>query len=348
MNAVKGRSRTVRLNPMISLRKTATELEVLEKLHRAAVTCYSEALRSTEQNAIELDSAQSAHFRAQLQALREQLRTDAGPDGLEGVQTSFDAELKNYRDKTRAQIQKLRQDVQAAAAAVESFAGSVSESEVNLESGLKRELNSLNQSAQSNDIQEVRDAIRASSAKIAASIEQMRSSNQLAIAQLKDEIRLLHREVQTARGSKTIDPATESRQGMNGRMEELIKKDTSFSVLLVVVRNLDGLQNCYSANVMAAALRGFQARFENIVPSAIVGRWAKDQFAAILTTASSNAIQMSSEVVRRLSEPFLEQEGGRAHSIVFNPRAGVMEFGPGSDLAKSQARLKQLADALMA
>jgi GGDEF domain-containing protein len=135
---------------------------------------------------------------------------------------------------------------------------------------------------------------------------------------------------------------------MNGRMEELIKKDASFSVLLVVVRNLDGLQNCYSANVMGGALRGFQSRFENIVPSAIVGRWAKDQFAAILTTASSNAIQMSSEVVRRLSEPFLEQEGGRACSIVFNPRAGVMEFGPGSDLAKSQARLKQLADALVA
>jgi GGDEF domain-containing protein len=219
--------------------------------------------------------------------------------------------LKGYRDQTRALVQRLRQDVQAAAAAVESFAGSVSESEINLESGLKRELNSLNQNAQSSDIEEVRDAIRGSTAKIAASIEQMRSSNQLAIAQLKDEIRLLHREVQAARGSHTPDHVAESRQQMNRRMEELIKKEASFSVLLVVVRNLDGLQNCYSANVMAGALRGFQARFENIVPSAIVGRWAKDQFAAILSTAPGNAIQMSSEVVRRLSEPFLEQEGGR-------------------------------------
>ena len=333
---------------MISLRKTATELEVLEKLHRAAVSCYSQALRSTEQNAIELDSAQAAHFRAQLQALREQLRTDAAPGQMEGVQTSFDTELKEYRDKARAQVQRLRQDVQAAAAAVESFVGSVSESEINLESGLKRELNGLNHSAQSDDIQEVREAIRASTAKIAASIEQMRSSNQLAVAQLKDEIRLLHQEVQTARGSQTTDPASESRQRMNGRMDELIKKDAPFSILLVVVGNLGGLQNCYSGNVMAAALRAFQSRFENIVPSAMVGRWANDQFAAILTTASSNAIQMSSEVVRRLSEPFLEQEGGQMYSIVFNPRAGVMEFGPGSDLAKSQARLKQLADALIA
>jgi GGDEF domain-containing protein len=315
-------------------------------LHRAAVHCYSEALRSTEQNAIELDGAQAAHFRAQMQALRERLRTDAACGRMEEVQASFEAELKGYRAQTRAQIQRLRQDVQAAAAAVESFAGAVNESEGNLESGLKRELSSLNQSAQSSDIEEVREAIRGSSAKIAASLEQMRSSNQLAIAQLKDEIRLLHGELQAARGSQTTDPAAESRQRMNLWMEELIKKDASFSVLLVVIRNLDGLQNCYSANVMGGALRGFQSRFENIVPSGIVGRWAKDQFAAILTTASSNAIQMSSEVARRLAEPFLEQEGGRAHSIVFSSRAGVMEFGPGSDLAKSQARLKQLAEAL--
>ena len=187
---------------MISLRKTATELERLEELHRAAVKCYSQALRSTEQNAIELDTAQATHFRTQLQALRDQLRADVDASDLEAVQSSFDTELKDYRDKTRDQIQRLRQEVRAAAAAVESFAGSIDESEVNLESGLKRELNSLNQSALGNDLQEIREAIRASTAKIAASIEQMRSSNQLAIAQLKDEIRLLHQEVQAARRSQ--------------------------------------------------------------------------------------------------------------------------------------------------
>ncbi|HTB19984.1 MAG TPA: GGDEF domain-containing protein [Bryobacteraceae bacterium] len=332
---------------MISLRKTATELERLEELHRTAVNCYSQALRSTELNAIELDTAQAAHFRTQLHTLGEQLRSVAGPRDLESVQRSFETALKDYRDKTGEQIQKLRREVQAAAAAVESFAGSINESEVNLESGLKRELNGLNQTAASDDIQVIRGAIRASTTKIAASIQQMRSSNQLAIAQLKDEIRLLHQEVQASRRSTAPDPSAESQQRINGRMEEYIKKNTPFSVLLVVVRNLEGLQNCYSAQIIDSALRGFQSRFENIFPSsATVGRWAKDQFAALLSTAPGNAIDMSSEVVRKLSEPFVEQENGGKHSIVFNPRAGVIEFGSGSDLVKFQARLKQLADAL--
>jgi GGDEF domain-containing protein len=260
---------------MISLRKTATELERLEELHRTAVNCYSLALRSTEQNAIEVDTAQAAHFRAQLQALRNQLRSAAGSREMESVQTSFDHELKDYSDKTRQLVQQLRREVQAASAAVEVFAGSITESESNLESGLKRELQSLNQSAASDDVQQIRAAVRTATAKIATSVEQMRSSNQLAIAQLKDEIRLLHQEVQTARGAKTPDPASESRQQITGRMEEFINKNKSFSVLLVVLRNLDGLQNCYSTNVIGNALRGFQNRFENILPSgAMVGRWS--------------------------------------------------------------------------
>ncbi len=332
---------------MISLRKTVTELERLEELYSSALNGFSQALHSTEQNAIELDTAQAAHFRSQLQALRDQLRGDAGARELESVQTSFDNELKDYRHKAAEQIQRLRREVQAAAAAVESFAGSINESEVNLESGLKRELSNLKQSAASDDIQVIRGAIHASTAKIAASIQQMRSSNQLAIAQLKDEIRLLHQEVQATRRSQTPDPSSAGRQRIAGQMEEFIKKNAPFSVLLVVVRNLDGLQNCYSTGVIDSALAGLQSRFEGMLPSsAVLGRWAKDQFAAILRTAPGNAIEMSSEVVRKLSEPFLEQEKGRTHSIIFNPRAGVIEYSAGSDFAKFQARLKQLADAL--
>lgn len=332
---------------MISIRKSATELERLEELHRAAVKCYSEALHSTEQNTIELDTAQAAHFRSQLQALRDQLRAAAARNELEAVQTSFDTELKDYHAKTREQVQRLRREVQAATAAVESFAGSINESEINLESGIQRELNMLNQSASSDEIAILRGAIQASTAKIAGSVQQMKSANQLAIAQLKDEIRLLHQEVQAARRSQTADPSAESRQRMSGRMQEFINKKSPFSVLLVVVRNLDGLQNCYSASVIDSALRAFQSRFENILPStAIVGRWTRDQFAAILNTAPGNAIEMSSEAVRKLSTPFLAQDKGASHSIAFHPRAGVVDFSPGSDLAKFQARLKQLADAL--
>lgn len=316
---------------MISLRRTANELERLEELHRIALNCYTRALRSSEQNAIELDAAQAAHFRAQLSALQRQLGADGGAREWEAVQVSFDHELKDYRSKTDAQVQKLRREVQAASAAVESFAGAINQSEADLEAGLKRELSSLDQAAENDDLQSIRRAIHSSTTKISASIQLMRASNQLAIAQLKDEIRLLHEEVQIARHPQKPDPSAESRQRIMARMEEFINKDQPFSVLLVVVRNLDGLQNCYSASVIESALRGFQSRFENILPtSSAIGRWAKDQFAAILSTAPGNAMDISADVVRKLSAPFVEEENGATQSIAFHPRAGVIECSPGS------------------
>jgi len=336
---------------LISLRKTVTELDRLEEFQRTAVNCYSQALRSSGQHAIELDAAQAAHFRSQLQALRDKLESDADARQLESVQSGFDAELKDYWAKTGAQIQRMRKDIQAAAAAVEAFAGSVNESEILLESGLKRELEQLKQSATSDDIREIRSAIETTTAKIAKSVDQMRTSNQLAIAQLKDEIRLLHQEVRAARAK--VEAAPENRQvdnrAVSGRIAELMRQNKSFSVLLVVVRNFDGLQNCHSDSVISSAVGNFQARFEGMLPSsAMVGRWAKDQFAAILGTAPANAMEMSSEVVHKLSAPFVESEQGASRSVVFMPRAGVIEFRPGSDPAKFQAKLKQLADTLAA
>ena len=73
----------------------------------------------------------------------------------------------------------------------------------------------------------------------------MRASSQLAVAQLKDEIRLLHEEVQTARQAQKPDPAAESRLHITSRMKEFINNDKAFSVLLVVVRNLEGLRNAF-------------------------------------------------------------------------------------------------------
>ena len=334
---------------MISLLRTVTELDRLEELRRAAVNCYTEALRSSERHVVELEASEAAHFRSQLQALRDQLGADMDARQLESVQSSFEKELKDYWEKTRAQIQRLRKDVEAASAAMETFAGSVSESEILLEHGVKRELQHLGKSAASSDIQEIRGAIHTATAKIAAGVDQMRTANQLAIAQLKDEIRLLHQEVQATRGAKavTVQPEGRDNSVVDGRIDDLIRQNKAFSVLLVVVRNFEGLRNCYSANVLASAIGAFQVRFENILPApALVGRWGQDQFTAILGTPPANAMEMSSEVVRKLSGPFIEQEQGAAHSIVFAPRAGVIEFRPGSDPVKFQSKLKQLADAL--
>jgi GGDEF domain-containing protein len=334
---------------LISLRKTATELDRLEDLGRSAVSCYSDVISSVEKHAIELDAAQVDHFRAQLHALACRVHDASDPDLLREVQVLFDTELRDYEQAARKHIEQLRKDVAAAAAAIESLSSSVNNSGSGLEAGVKQELHRLNEAADGGDIDSMRGAIRTATSKITASIQQMRASNQLALAQLKDEIRVLHEEIQGLRKTQSHEneERSESRRHVNGRMDELMHQGRPFSVLLAVVKNLDGLRNCHPPAILDSGLRTFESRFGSVLPgSAIIGRWSKHQFAAVLDTERSNCVVLSGDVVKRLSAPVLEEAQGRTHTVLFDVATGVIEFRPGVDRQRFQAKLTELADAL--
>ncbi len=335
---------------MISIRKAATELERWEDFSRAAMNCYSQAIDSTGEHAVDLDTAQLALFRAQLQALKKRVRDAAEPDQLRGVGDAFDSGLRDYQKRARESIERLRKDLAAAAAALDAFSGSVAETGTDLETEVKQEIRQLDRLVESDDIREIRRGIRTSTAKIAASLEQMQSRNQLAIAQLKDEIRLLHQEIEAANRAKPIEPADETieRKQMNARLDELMRQGKLCSVMLVVIRNLEGLRNCHSASVIDSSLEAFAARFQAILPGAVLfGRWSEHHFAAVLGTEQASTIALSREVVQQLSKPVVvEAERGAVRSLVFDARGGVVEFRAGSDPVKFHARLQQLAEVL--
>lgn len=334
--------------PLISIRKAVSDLDRLEELSRTAVTCYSQAVRSADQHAVEIDPAQLSHFRAQLQVLEARLQETLNIQELQGVQDGFDAELRDYQEKTKGKIQQLRKDMQAAKDAVEVLATAITGSESDLDVDLRQELQKLNRLSESDSLQDVRDGIHKATTRIAASFEQMRSCNRMAIAQMRDEIRLLHQEIQAAR-QRPADPVVvvESQRKINSRVEDLQRKGSSFSVLLVVVNNLEGLRNCYSEELIESGLTSFERRLSGTVPTALlVGRWSTNQFAAVLEATPGNAITLSQQVAKTLSAPFVEIEQGRPEALKFLVRAGVTEFRPGVDTAKFQARIQQLAVAL--
>lgn len=334
---------------MISIRKTADELERLEEFGRSAVACYSEAIHSTGHNAIEFNAEQVANFRSQLQALMRQLRDAGNPDQLKSVQASFDAEIKQFQHRIRDHLEQLRREVAVTSAAVETFTSSFNQSGSDLEAGVKRELQQLNKAAASDSINEIRGVIRTATTRITADVAEMRSSNQLAIAQLKDEIRLLHQEIQGMQRSLKPNSAepNPARQHLNSRMDELARRGRPFSVLLAVIKNLDGLSNCHAPKVLESGLNTFKARFENKLPrSATVGRWDKDQFAAVLDFERVVAIATSRDVMQTLSTPILEEADGALHTLIFDVTTGVIDFQPSTDPREFQTKIAQLAGAM--
>jgi len=334
---------------LISIRKTTNELERLEEFGQSAVACYSEAIGLTDRYAIEFNSERVAHFREQLQTLSRQLRSAASPQQLKSVQLSFDTEVKEFQRRVRDHLDQLRREVAAAEGAIAAFSTSFNQSGSELEAGVKRDLEQLNKVAASDDIHQIRGAIQKVTAKITADVGKMRSSNQLAIAQLKDEIRLLHQGVQGMQrsGRGASGEQTPARQHLNCRMEELARRGRPFSVLLAVIKNLEGLHNCHAPKVIESGLNTLKARFENKLPgSATVARWNKDQFAAVLDIERVVAIATSRDIMQTLSKPIVEEADGALHTLVFEVTTGVIDFQPGANPDEFQSKISQLVGAL--
>jgi GGDEF domain-containing protein len=333
---------------LISLLKTALEMERLEKFKNAALECFGLSISSTEQNVIEFDEKEAASFRVKLRALISQLGAATTPDQLRKTQGLFRGELRDYKDATHEQIRRLRRDVDAAASALEDFAAHTASSGDDHEKGLKEALYRLDLALASDRLDDIRAAIRSASTHILTSFEQMRAANHLAIAQLKDEIRLLHQKIQSGRRAAVPERPLEAwnRQEIDDRIDELLSKNTSFCLILVVLRNLKVLASRNSGAVMEDALHSLQARLQSIVGEASAGRWTASQFVVILEGTPGNAMVISREVAQKLAEPYDFQDGGVRRTLSFQVAAGVVDHRTGADVLKFRTSLEKLSGAL--
>ncbi len=332
---------------MISILKTAFEMDRLEKFKNVALQCYGHAIASTEQNLIEIDQEQASLFRAELQALVDQLGEATTPEQVRKVQDLFGGDLREYRDCVHELIRQLRKEMDAAASALDEFAGNTVARGENHEKELKRALKSLEAASFNNQLNEIRTAIRAATADILSSFEQMRAQNQFAVAQLKDEIRLLHQKIQMGRTSATAPPETWNRRDIDSRIDELLKKNTSFCLVLIVLKNLKPLISRYSGAAVEEALQALQARLRDLIGDApMLGRWTTNQFVAILEVSPSSAMAVSRGAAQKLAEPYSFKHEGIPSTLVFQVASGMVDHKAGSDVLKFQTKLASLSVAL--
>ena len=332
---------------MISLFKTGLEMERLETFKKVALECYGLAITSTEQNVIEVDPDQAALFRGELQALVNRLGEATSPEHLQNIQDLFGDELREYRDSTHEQLRRLRKEMDAAVSALDEFAGNATARGDDHEKELRQALKSLEAAAFSGRFEEIRAAIRAASADILSSFEQMRAQNQLAVAQLKDEIRLLHQRIQAGRRSVASASETWNRQGIDGQIDELLKQDASFCLVLIVLKNLRPLTSRYSAGAVEDALQALQVRLRDTLGGeSMLGRWTANQFVAILNVSPSSAMAASRDAAQKLAEPYSFTHNGIPSTLVFQIAAGVVDHQAGSDVLKFQPKLASLSAAL--
>src|SRR5215469_7068055 len=228
---------------LLSIVKAVNQLDKLEAMHRAALDSYSEVLRATAEYPVQVDAMEAHMYQQHIQALRQMLENVLRSEDFQTIPTSFLGELRDYRDKVNDWLDRTRGELKAAAEAMHTLSDRVAANGNSHETRLKEELEKLTSVARTADLAAIRAAIHQAAARIAASCEQMREANQFMIAQLRDEIQTLHREMDTARRTMYTDRATGvwNRQKMDSRFQELLESGDGFAAIVIWVGNLKRL-----------------------------------------------------------------------------------------------------------
>jgi GGDEF domain-containing protein len=335
---------------LISILKSAAELDSLDDLRHAATECYTLAIRSVSQYAVEVDPNQIAEFRLHLKDIEQQWLAAKCVTSLLGVQASLRGELREYRDQTREQLGRLRKELESAAAAMASFAGEIASHGADHEKELKCELERLEHVSTGKDLQEIRGGIRTALGEIAVSLDQMRRGNQLIVAQLQDEIRVLHQEFQAERRALFTDHASGAwtRQKLDLKINELLRQDDRFSIIAVAVRNLPRVQLDYSRTLVEVTLKALLMRFRGLLGvDTHIGRWNEQEFVAVLDLAPEALTGIADELANKLRGPYSAQEHGLAHSVLLDVAAAALEHPAGSDPASFVHKLERTMSGLL-
>lgn len=333
---------------MISIRKSLSELERAEQLRQLAAAGYANAIRAAAEYAVELDPAQAAELRQNLEKIREQLQNATRPEDYQAVQANLRGELRLYRDRSTEWLDRLQRDLQSSAIAMEILADGMNANGVDHGKRLETELHAMASVEHSNDLDHVKKVVRQAAENISESWEQLRRANQLVIAQLQDEIRSLHLEIDNERRALYSDPASGAwnRQKANGRIEDNLNRDDGFCLVVARVGNLKRLEASYSAVVISGALKALVKRILGIVgKDAMIARWSEEQFAIFLEFDQAHATSLAAEIATDLSARYSVQEDGVARSLTLRMDTSMIEHPPRGNPAKFREKLATL-DAL--
>lgn len=312
---------------------------------KALFNKYRLALQASAHYAVEVDAHAVAEFRDHLGVLVSDLDQARTVGDLEKVASSYRGEMRLYKEQAGQAIQRMRADLQLAAEAMQTFASSLGTSGSDYDKQVKQQLASLEALAENEDLAQIRTGISKIATEIREICEVMCRSNVMLVAQLADEIRTLHREIEQERRALFTDATSGawSRPKIDRRLSELIEQEEPFTLIILWISNLRMLEARCSRSLVDGALAALVKRFEGVAgKEGMVSRWSSEEFAALLETDMSTGRMIAREIAKSLSGRYLVQENGVSQSLNLRVTSGIVDYVKGMGREAFYTKLEQM------
>ena len=291
---------------MISIQNSLSALEQSLKQREAVFECYVAALEDIRQYAVELDDRVTGPHREGLQRLAREVNR-AGQERIGEARGFLRALLRDYHDKAGEYLARLREELAGSAAALQDIVRSMCQADGSQEERVIQAIGSLKSLSVRPEAAGIAEGLRTAVETVEKGLDDARKQQQLAISQLLTEIRVLHKRIETLEVAASIDKATNLLR--RSRIEEHLRETPGNGHSILVLR-ARGLKTSAGGGELAVA---FARRLRSCLPAAaVVGRWAEEDFVAILPVGKPEAMAVADQLTSRLSGTYTCVRDGSA------------------------------------
>lgn len=329
---------------MISIHRQMNELGRLEALGAEALECYREAMRHAAEYAVELDPAR-------IQALRDQVRElaaaleGAGPEQLAASRPRFLQALADYRDQAQPRVDRLRREVAEAAEALRSMGAQLTASSGAVAGGIDDQIRTLRDLTAIDNLPAVRSGLQRAVSGLEQQVRELRAENERIIAQMRDEVRTLQRQIEQAQRPASGDSGAgfAGRRAGEAALAEALARPGAFAAALVYLRNWKRLKLDHHERQQHEILAAVGQRLRDAFGAeTLLVRWADDELLA-LCHLDSKTPHLTRALAERLTKPV---ELGGACVATLQAGWAMLEVREPEPLAALLNRIAQLERSL--
>ncbi|HWB87001.1 MAG TPA: diguanylate cyclase [Bryobacteraceae bacterium] len=326
---------------MISLRTSLTELEQAHQFKTLALECYRDAIQNAAHYAIELDDQITAPHRQYLNALAREL-THAGIEEITSSRATLRGLLRDYRDKSAQYINELRQELGNTAHALQEIMDSLSQADGDHESRLRTTLKRIREVASQPEGNRVGPVLLDAAKSIEDSLEEIRKQHQFTISQFLEEVRMLHKRIDSMEAAAAVDRLTDLLN--RGETEERIKSAAKGGacLLLLKVRGFRLAATQFDQSVASELAAAFIKRLRgSLPPVTIIGRWSEEEFVAMLTPGKTESMAIAKWIGRHLSGAYVCILNGKAVRPTIQVTVGLADSHPSDSPERTTERIRE-------
>lgn len=322
---------------LLSLRKSVDDLDHLEEqrtqfteqraqLQQTLTRC----IQATSQYAVELNSRDAQAFRENIDRIAGAAMAEMTQPQCAKVASDFRGELREYHGKFQREADRLRSEMDSMVESMQGLIANVASTGSDHERVLHREFHSLEATAQKGDLHALKAAIHHAAETAIKSCGEIRRSCEVVIAQLQDEIRNLHREVDQQRRAAMTDQATNiwNRAKLDNRIKDLVLLNEAFCVILIGVPDLVAITR-RDPRLIPGLLQAIAGRIQTIAKkggeAGMAGRWSEEVFAIVFNLPLSAVPIQPANMQRALSATYTVQIDGASIEVSIAAHATSVE-----------------------